>query len=87
MSECDTSAGPLGLGHVKITFATTGNVSNADVDVPPFAGTAVGACIANKFLRVSIPAFKYGPVTVGKRFKLCAPSDNCRPDEVFPDSM
>jgi hypothetical protein len=70
LSICVVSGGPSGTGHVKITFEHDGTVSNADVDQPPFAGTAVGDCVARKFRQTQIPSFLGGPVKVGKYFSL-----------------
>jgi hypothetical protein len=65
---CKKSDGPTGSGHIKITFAPSGSVQSAVVDQPPFAGTAVGGCVAGKFRSAHIPAFAGGPVPVGKSF-------------------
>lgn len=70
VATCKKPDGPSGSGHVKVTFAPSGNVSTAEVDSPPFAGTGVGGCIAGKFRAAHIPAFAGGPVTVGKSFSL-----------------
>jgi hypothetical protein len=43
-------------------------VQSAVVDQPPFAGTAVGGCVAGKFRSAHIPAFAGGSVSVGKSF-------------------
>lgn len=70
LSSCKRSEGPTGNGHMKITFETTGTVSSVDIDTPPFAGTAVGSCIAGKYQGVKIPAFAGRPVVTGKGFTL-----------------
>jgi hypothetical protein len=70
LSSCKKPDGPTGSGHVKVTFANNGTVSAVEVDQPPFAGTAVGGCIAQKFRGAKIPAFSGPPVTVGKSFSL-----------------
>jgi len=67
---CKKSDGPTGSGHIKITFAPTGSVASAQVDQPPFAGTAVGGCVAGKFRSAHIPAFAGSSVTVGKSFNI-----------------
>ncbi len=41
---------------------------SAVVDQPPFAGSAVGGCVAGKFRAAHIPAFAGGSVSVGKSF-------------------
>ena len=68
VSGCERSDGPTGAGHVSVTFALDGSVSVVVVDQPPFAGTAVGACVESLFRNVHIPAFVGGPVKVGKSF-------------------
>jgi hypothetical protein len=56
--------------HVKITFAPNGRVTNAVVDAPPFAGTAVGNCVSAKFRGAHIPPFLGPAVTLGKSFTI-----------------
>jgi predicted Zn finger-like uncharacterized protein len=63
---CKKDDGPTGTARVKITFAPNGSVTSASVDGPPFAGTAVGGCIAGAFRGAHVPAFDGGPVTVTK---------------------
>ena len=70
VASCKKPDGPTGSGHIKITFAPSGNVSSAVVDNAPFAGSAVGGCVAGKFRAAHIPAFGGGPVTVGKSFTI-----------------
>lgn len=65
-ASCKTEDGPVGPARVKVTFSTTGRSTQAIIDGPPFAGTAVGSCIAQKFRGLSIPAFSGDPVTVTK---------------------
>ena len=65
---CKKADGPTGSGHIKVTFAPSGTVTSAVVDQPPFAGTAVGGCVAGKFRSAHIPAFGGAPVAVGKSF-------------------
>jgi hypothetical protein len=70
VAGCKKSDGPTGSGHIKITFGPSGSVQSAQVDQPPFAGTAVGGCVAGKFRSAHIPAFSGGSVTVGKSFNI-----------------
>jgi hypothetical protein len=65
---CKKSDGPTGPGHVKVTFSPSGSVASAVVDQPPFAGTAIGGCVAGKFRGAHIPAFGGAPISVGKSF-------------------
>jgi hypothetical protein len=55
---------------VAVTFAPNGSVTTAVVDQPPFAGSAVGGCIAGKFRGARVPAFGGAPMKVGKSFVL-----------------
>jgi hypothetical protein len=59
---------PSGVGHVTLTFEPTGSLSSVVID-PPYAGTPMGTCIANKFRTVTVPAFSGDkPVTVSTPF-------------------
>jgi predicted Zn finger-like uncharacterized protein len=68
VASCKRPDGPTGPGHVSVTFAPDGSVATAQVDQPPFAGTAVGGCVAGKFRGARVPAFSGGSVKVGKSF-------------------
>jgi predicted Zn finger-like uncharacterized protein len=70
VASCKKAGGPTGDGHVSITFSPGGNVVSAIVDQPPFAGTAVGGCVAGKFRGAHVPAFAGGNLTIGKRFSI-----------------
>jgi predicted Zn finger-like uncharacterized protein len=70
VAGCKRPDGPTGSGHVSVTFAPDGTVSNATADQPPFQGTPVGGCVAGKFRGAHIPAFGGGPVKVGKSFTI-----------------
>jgi hypothetical protein len=70
VSSCKKPGGPTGDGHVSITFSPSGGVVSAIVDQPPFAGTAVGGCVAGKFRGAHVPAFAGGNLTIGKRFSI-----------------
>ncbi len=70
VGSCKKSGGPTGDGHVSITFSPSGSVVSAIVDQPPFAGTAVGGCVAGKFRGAHVPAFAGGNLTIGKRFSI-----------------
>jgi hypothetical protein len=67
---CKQPGGPTGSGRVKVNYAPSGRVSTASVDNPPFAGTAVGACVAAAFRRASVPAFDGASVSVAKSFSI-----------------
>lgn len=68
--SCKKPDGPTGTGKVKVTFAPSGNVTSATVDGPPFAGTAVGGCIASAFRGAHVPPFDGAPVSVSKTFSI-----------------
>jgi hypothetical protein len=70
VQSCKKADGPVGSGHVKITFSPDGKVLTAAVDQAPFEGSAVGGCIAGKFRAVHIPPFSGGNIPVGKSFVL-----------------
>jgi hypothetical protein len=70
VASCKKPGGPTGDGHVSITFAPSGHVLSAVVDQPPYAGTAVGGCVAGKFRSAHVPPFAGGNMPVGKRFSI-----------------
>lgn len=67
---CKKPGGPTGTGKVQVTFAPSGRVTSATVMGSPFAGTAVGGCVAGAFRRAKVPAFSGNPVTVSKSFAI-----------------
>jgi hypothetical protein len=69
VSECKSESGPVGTGHVAITFAPTGNVAAA-ILFPPFGGTETGRCLESKFKNVHIQPFSGAAMQVGKTFSL-----------------
>jgi hypothetical protein len=72
VSSCQQAGGPTGEGHVSITFATNGTVLTALVDLPPFAGTTVGGCVAGRFRNARVPPFVGGTVSIGRSFSMTA---------------
>jgi hypothetical protein len=58
--QCPNQGGPAGEARVKVTFAATGDVVYSEVENEPFAGTAVGDCIARKFRNAHVPPWS-GP--------------------------
>jgi hypothetical protein len=70
VASCKKPDGPTGSGHVSVTFGGDGSVVSAVVDQPPFAGTAVGGCVAGKFRGARVPSFSGGNVKVGKSFTI-----------------
>jgi predicted Zn finger-like uncharacterized protein len=67
---CKKDDGPTGTGRVKVTFAPSGNVTSATVDGPPFAGTAVGGCVASAFRGAHVPPFDGAAISTGKSFTI-----------------
>jgi len=70
VSKCRADGGPTGVGHVRVTFVPKGEVQSVLVDRAPFAGSAVGDCIALEFATVHVPAFTGNPVAMGGVFLL-----------------
>ena len=68
--SCKKAGGPTGTGRVRVTFAPSGNVTSAQVQGAPFAGTSVGGCVARAFRSARVPAFGGGPVSVSKSFTI-----------------
>jgi len=65
-SSCRKEGDPSGTASLTITFAPSGRVTSAQIQGPPFSGTATGGCIANTMRRASVPAFSGDYVTVSK---------------------
>ncbi len=63
---CKKPNGPTGTAKVKVTFAPSGKVTASQVQGPPFAGTAVGNCIAAAFRSAKMPPFDGSPVSPTK---------------------
>jgi len=68
--NCKKPDGPTGMGRVTITYANNGIASTATIEGPPFAGTAVGGCVAARFRAANVPPFGGSPVTVHKSFNI-----------------
>ena len=69
LDRCRADGGPIGEGHVTITFYGDGRASAANVDRPPYAGTAVGACVERMFRTARVPAFS-GSRQIGTTFSV-----------------
>ena len=65
-SSCRKVGDPSGTAYLMITFAPSGRVTSAQIQGPPFSGTATGGCIASTMRRASVPAFSGDYVTVSK---------------------
>ena len=69
--KCKAPGGPRGAGHVLITFATDGAVSDVQVDRLPYKDNPVARCITAQYkLAPKIPVFTGAPVQVGKNFSI-----------------
>lgn len=55
--RCADASSPRGEARVAITFARSGEPVYVEVEGAPFAGTAIGECIARKFRNARVPAF------------------------------
>lgn len=67
---CKEEGGPTGSGKAKVTFAPSGDVTAANVEGPPFAGTPVGGCVASAFRGARVPPFDGSPVSITKSFAI-----------------
>jgi hypothetical protein len=72
VQRCGVS-GQVGTGHVTVTFAPTGRVSEVIVDDANFSGTPAGRCVRTVFFSAIVPPFVGAPVRFGKSFSLGAP--------------
>ena len=68
--KCKVSGGPRGSGHVSVTFAPAGSVSDVTVDGGPYVKSPVGRCIVSAFQKAKVPAFTGDAVKVGKAFRI-----------------
>ena len=71
VQHCSAS-GQVGTGHVTVTFAPTGRVSEVVVDDASFSGTPAGRCVETAFFNAAVAPFSGAPVKVGKSFTLGA---------------
>jgi len=71
VAHCAVS-GQVGTGHVVVTFAPSGRVSDVVVDDGHFTATPAGRCVTTAFFAASVQPFVGAPVRVGKTFTLGA---------------
>jgi hypothetical protein len=64
--SCRQEGDPSGTARMLVTFAPSGRVTTATVAGPPYAGTALGGCLATAFRGAIVPAYAGSPVTVSK---------------------
>lgn len=69
VAHCGAS-GQVGTGHLTVTFAPTGRVSEVVVDDANFAGTPAGRCARAAFFNAVVTPFAGGPVRIGKSFTI-----------------
>jgi predicted Zn finger-like uncharacterized protein len=69
-ASCKKADGPTGSGRISVTFAPSGRVTTTNIEGGPFAGSAVGSCVAGKFRSAKVPAFAGDAVTVKKTFTI-----------------
>ncbi len=68
-NACQAGDGPSGSGRAMVTFSPDGPVTQVAVPAP-FAGTAVGACIASAFKSAHVPPFTGSAVTLPQSFRI-----------------
>ena len=66
LGSCKQSSGPFGAGSIRIDFEPDGRVGT--LSRPPFAGTAVGACISSRFLAIRLGPFSGSTQNIEKAF-------------------
>jgi hypothetical protein len=66
LASCKQSTGPFGAGSIRIDFEPDGRVGT--LSRPPFAGTAVGACISARFLAIRLGPFSGSTQNIDKAF-------------------
>jgi predicted Zn finger-like uncharacterized protein len=64
--KCRNMDSPSGTARVAVTFAPSGQVTNAVIESGPFVGTAAGSCVASKFRSARVPPFSGDAVLVRK---------------------
>jgi len=66
LGSCKRSTGPFGAGSIRVDFEPDGRVGT--ISRPPFAGTAVGACISARFLAIRLGPFNGTTQNIEKAF-------------------
>jgi predicted Zn finger-like uncharacterized protein len=65
-ARCKTIDTPSGTARIAVTFAPSGQATNAIIESGPFVGTAAGTCVAAKFKAARVPPFSGDSVQVHK---------------------
>jgi hypothetical protein len=68
--RCLPPGTPGGEARVRMTFAPTGDVVYAEVEGEGFAGTAAGACVAEKLRNAHVPPFAGAPRALDRALKI-----------------
>ncbi len=68
-AACKRADGPTGAGSASVTFSPDGPVKSVSVSAP-FAGTAVGQCVAAVFRGAHVPPFSGSSITLPKSFQI-----------------
>ena len=68
-AACKRADGPNGSGSASVTFSPDGPVKTVTVSAP-FAGTAVGQCVATVFRGAHVPPFSGSSITLPKSFQI-----------------
>jgi len=72
LESCTIAGGPRGPGSIRARFDSDGTVLHVTLG-PPYAGTAVGACVAQRFQSVTITPFRSASVALNYMFNSIAP--------------
>jgi len=65
-SSCRGGGDPTGIARVTVTFAPSGQATQAQINGPPFAGTATGSCLARVFRQITVPPFEGDSISASK---------------------
>jgi serine/threonine protein kinase len=61
LASCKKPDGPTGSGRARVAFGNDGNVISSAIVGPPFEGTPVGDCVANRLKFAKAPKFEGPP--------------------------
>jgi hypothetical protein len=68
---CRQPTGPVGAGHITVTFEPDGSVSKVALDQGVFTeGTPTGDCLVQKLRAIRVRPFSGPAVRVGKAFRI-----------------
>jgi len=72
LPSCAVAGGPRGTGSIRARFDTDGTILHVTLS-PPYVGTAVGACIAQRFETITVASFASPSVAFNYVFTTIAP--------------